>query len=902
MSLEPGTRLGPYEIVGPLGAGGMGEVYRAKDTRLGRDVAIKVLPAHLSSQPELRQRLEREARAVSSLNHPHICTLFDIGHHEGTDFLVMEHLEGETLAERLRRGPLPFPELMRAAIQIADAMDRAHRSGIIHRDLKPGNVMLTKAGTKLLDFGLAKEMGIGSAPSSLTASPTMLSPLTAGGAILGTFQYMAPEQLDGKEADARSDVFALGAVIYEMATGTRAFEGKTQASLIASILKEEPRPIRATVPAAPVPLDRLVKQCLQKDPDERIQSAHDVRLQLEAIAEGAASAPESTPAAAGHREPRRSRERLAWVIAAVAAIAAAAAAAAAVSAGFFRTEPPPFPVVSSIAAPVGAALPSNILPLALSPDGRQIAFVARGTAGNGIWVRPLDSGKARLLPGTEGSECPFWSPDSRSIGFYAGGKLKKIDLAGGQSDVLAPMGICLGASWSPDGSILYIADRYLPITRISAAGGEPQVLVAAGSVKGKRVFSQPSLLPDGKHLLYTVNEIWEGGENSGIFVATTEGKDERKILPILSNARYVPPGYLIYAKDGSLRAQRFDLKNLEVSGDPVTLADGIQYFGFYASNVFSVTDTGMLAFLPGGGIPARQLTWIDRQGAVLEKTGKPGNYFSPRVSHDGRRIAVDQSEATSDSGDIWVQDRERGIATRLSFDPRNESSPIWSPDDRRILFFGNFPSRNDLFTVSSDGTGSIETLLSNEADNLPSDWSSDGKFILYQTSKNGIFSNTDLMIFSVDEKKSEPWLVTPYAERQARFSPDLRWIAYSSDESGRTEVYVRGFHPPGGKWRISSDGGSAPVWRPDGKELFFVSADAKVMSVAVRPGAAFDGAPATPLFGIPGDMFDLSVVTQFDVAPDGRSFLMNLEAPADGPRMITLVTNWPSLLKPGATP
>ena len=872
----------------------MGEVYRAKDTRLARLVAIKVLPAHLSSQPELKQRLEREARAVSSLNHPNICTLFDVGHHDGIDYLVMEYLEGETLSERLKRGPLPFPELMRAAIQIASALDRAHRQGIIHRDLKPGNVMMTKAGTKLLDFGLAKEMGLASAPSNLTMSPTMTSPLTTDGAIVGTFQYMAPEQLEGKEADARSDVFALGAVIYEMATGNRAFEGKTQASLIASILKEEPRPIGATVAAAPASLDRLVRQCLQKDPDERIQSAHDVRLQLDTIAEGGASAADSAAAAAAQRAPRRGRERLAWGLAALATVAAIALAAT----SFFKTETLPPPVVSSIVPQPGTTLSSNIMSMALSPDGRQIAFVARGAIGTGIWVRSLDSSQAKLLAGTEGAECPFWSPDARSIGFFAESKLRKVDLAGGQSDVLAPMGFtCLGASWGPDGSIFYVPDRYRPITRIGSSGGEPVALFQPGGTKGKRVFSQPSVLPDGKHILYTVNEIWEGGENSGIFVATTEGKEERKILPVLSNARYVPPGWLVYAKDGSLRAQRFDPDRLELSGDPIPLAENVQYFGFYSSNLFSVSQTGVLAYVVGAGALTRQLTWVDRQGAVMGTTGKPGNYFSPRLSHDGRRIAVDQSDATSDSGDIWVQDRERGIATRLTFDPRNESAPVWSPDDRRILFFGNFTDRSDLFTIASDGTGPIETLLSNGADNLPSDWSSDGKFILLQSGKGGVFSNTDLVIYSVEKRKAEPWLETPYAERQGRFSPDLRWIAYSSNESGRVEVYVRGFMPAGGKWRVSSDGGSSPVWSPDGKELFFLSPDTRIMSVAVRPGAAFDGAAATPLFKIPGDLLELSVITQLDVAPDGRSFLVNLDTPTEGQRLITLVTNWPSLLK-----
>jgi len=892
MSLAAGSRLGPYEILAPLGAGGMGEVYKAKDTRLDRFVAVKVLPAHLSTNPELKQRLEREARAVSSLSHPHICTLFDLGHHEGIDYLVMEYLEGETLADRLARGPLPFPELMRAAVEIAGALDRAHRSGIVHRDLKPGNVMMTKAGAKLLDFGLAKGMGLASAPSNLTASPTLTSPLTTDGAIVGTFQYMAPEQLEGKEADARSDLFALGAVIYEMATGTRAFQGKTQASLIASILKEEPRPIRAVVPASPVPLDRLVRLCLEKDPDERIQSAHDVRLQLEGIVAGGASDDES-PTAADNPASLRTRNRLAWGIAALACLTAIAVAAAA----FLETDVAPFPVVSSIAPPAGTTIQSNILTVALSPDGRQIVFAARGPDGSGLWLRSLDSSKARLLAGTVDAECPFWSPDSRSVGFFAGGMLRKVDLAGGQSDALTPMNICLGASWSRDGSILYVPDRYLPIMRLPPAGGEPVALAAPGATKGKKIFSQPSLLPDGRHILYTANESWEGGENSGIFVATIEGKDERRILPTLSNARYVEPGYLVFAKDGSLRAQRFDPGRLELSGDPVAIMDAVQYMGFYQSHMFSVSDTGTLAFIAGEGTLTRHFTWIDRKGTVLETIGKPGNFFSPRLSRDGKRIAFDQSDATSDSGDIWVLDRGRGVATRLTFDPRNESAPVWSPDDRRILFFGNFPSRTDLFTVASDGTGAVETVLSNGGDNLAGDWSSDGKFILLQSNRGTGLPNTDLWIYSLEDKKAAPWLDSPYVEKQGRFSPDRRWIAYASNESGRMEVYVRGFMPAGGKWRVSSEGGIAPVWRADGKELFFLSSDSKLISVAIRPGAIFDAAAPTPLFSIPGDLLDVGVVTQYDVALDGQRFLMNLETPTEGHRMITLVTNWPSLLK-----
>jgi Tol biopolymer transport system component len=892
MPLDPGTRLGPYEILSPLGAGGMGEVYRARDTRLGRDVAVKVLPEHLSSSPERRARFEREARSVSSLNHPHICALYDVGREGEIDYLVMELLEGETLAGRLTKGALPIAQVLHLGAQIADALDRAHRAGLVHRDLKPGNVMLTKSGAKLMDFGLAKGAGSASSPSALTASPTVTTPLTAEGTIVGTFQYMAPEQLEGKEADARSDLFALGALVYEMATGRRAFEGKTQASLIAAILKEDPRPIHSVEAMSPPALDLLVRQCLRKDPEERIQSAHDIRLQLEGIAAtGAMPGGSTVPAAPGRG---RSRERLAWGMAALAALIAIAA----VAVPFFRPAPVPPVVFASIPPPDGSTFDTSVLGVAISPDGRTLAYVARGAHGGNVWVRPLDSTTARPLAGTEGADCLFWSPDSRSIGFWAGGNLRRIDATGGQSDVVAPTTGCLGASWGSDGQILYVPDLYLPIMRVPASGGTPAaVTIARPGGPSKRIYSQPTLLPDRRHVLYTVNASWQGSDNSGIFVATIDGKDEKRVLPVLSNARFVEPGYLIYAKDGSLRAQTFDLGRLEVSGEPITLVDGVQYVGIYQSHLFALSASGPIAYIEGRGTLTRQFTWVDRKGTILGTVGKPGNYFSPRLSHDGKRLAYDQSEATTDSGDIWALDLVRGISTRLTFDPRNESAPVWSPDDSRILFFGNSPGHSDLFTVASDGTGKIETILSNGADNLPSDWSMDGKSILAQTTHGGGIDSTDLLIASPADRKAVPWLDTPFNERKARFSPDQRWIAYDSDESGRTEVYVRGFSPPGGKWRISGDGGSAPVWSRDGKELFYISPEWKVMAVAVGAKAPFEGATPVALFTIPGAILRMDTVTQYDVAPDGQRFLMNLETPTQGQRMITLVSNWTSLLK-----
>jgi Tol biopolymer transport system component len=885
MSLAPGTRLGPYEVLGSLGAGGMGEVYRARDTRLNRDVAVKVLPQRLATNPGGRVRFEREAKAISSLNHPHICTLFDVGREADTDYLVMELVEGETLAARLARGPMTTLEVLRFAAQIASALEGAHRAGVVHRDLKPGNVMLTKAGAKLMDFGLAKGTGAAAASPALTAAPTATSPLTAEGTIVGTFQYMAPEQLEGKEADTRSDLFALGLVIYEMATGQPAFAGKTQASLIAAILKDEPPPIASREAMSPPALDRLVRLCLRKDPDERIQSAHDVRLRIEEI--GETGAPSAMAAAGVRGRGSLVRERIAWGVAALLAIAAASR--------YFVTPAPPAPVlVSAIPAPSGTSFVQSTIGLALAPDGRSIAYIARGPEGSGLWLRALDGTKATLVTSATDAGCVFWSPDMRSIAFASAGQLRSLDVATGESTTLAPVSDCFGGFWGADGSILYVPDRYAPIMRIPASGGEAKVIDIGHADGSRRRYGHPSLLPDGRHILYSVNDRTGDGSGSGIFIATLDGKDERRLLPVLSNARFVDPGFLLYGREGTLRAQRFDPVRLELQGDAIALADSVQYLGFYQNHVFTVSDTGLLAYIEGDKTQQRQFTWVDRKGAVLDAIGVPGNYFSPRISHDGRRIAYDLSEGSTDSGDIWVLDLERDIPTRLTFDPRNESAPVWSPDDTRILFFGSAPGHNDLFSVAADGRANQEMVLTGAGDYIPCDWSPDGKSILVQRSGAAGHGTMDLQV--VREAKAQDWLASPFAEKQARFSPDGRWVSYDSDESGRMEVYVRAASAAGGKWRVSSAGGDSSVWSRDGRELFYLSPSEEVMSVPVAPGAAFKGGAPVKLFKIPGEILHLDVVTQYDVAPDGRRLLMNLNRSTPGQKLITLVSNWTSLL------
>ena len=893
MSLAPGTRLGPYEIVSPLGSGGMGEVYRARDTRLGREAAVKVLPAHLSSSPQVRARFDREAKAISSLSHPHICTLYDVGREGDVEFLVMELIEGETLAQRLLRGPLPPPDVLRLGTQIASALDRAHRAGVVHRDLKPGNVMLTKTGAKLMDFGLAKGMAPTSSPA-LTMAPTATSPLTAVGAIVGTFQYMSPEQLEGEEADARSDLFALGLVLYEMATGRRAFEGRTQASLIAAILKEEPKPIRSINALSPSALERLVGQCLRKDPDDRVQSAHDVALRLEEIGEAGAAAGAVTSGAPTGEATRpaasRARERVGWILAAL----ATAAAAAAVTLLLRHRENPTPLFISSLPPGDGVSFDLRTSGIALSPDGGRIAYIATGAGSVSLWVRPLASDTATRLVAAEDVNCVSWSPDGRWLTYLSQGRLMKVEVESGQAESLASVRDCLGISWGTDGWIYFVSNRYLPVTKIAASGGAPIPIPIHGRETAHRMYTHPSLLPDGRHILYTASQE-TNGEDSGVFVATTDGREEKRVLPVLTNAQYVEPGWLVYSRQGSLRAQAFDSASLEVRGDSLPLAQGVQYLSFSEGYLFALSRNGVLVYIRGNGLPQRQFTWLDRQGNILGTVGKPGNVYSPRLSHDGKRLAYDMSEVANDNGDIWVHDLERDIPTRLTFDPRNESAPIWSPDDRRLLFFANFPGRSDLFTVPSDGTGSAEPLFRNDGENVPTDWSNDGTSVLVQTSAAGT-AGTDLLIYSTGDKKVAPWIASSFDEKRGRFSPDRRWLSYDSDESGRMEVYVRGFAGEG-KWRVSSEGGHSSAWRRDGKELFYVSPDGRLMSVPVTPGPEFRGGTPVALFRVP-TLFNFDEVSQYDVSPDGQRFLMNLEQPTQGGLAMTLVTNWTALLKP----
>ena len=884
MPLKAGSRLGPYEIVAPLGAGGMGEVYTAQDTRLDRRVAIKILPSHLTGDATLRQRLEREARAVSSLNHPHICTLYDVGEHEGVDYLVMELLEGETVAERLKSGPMPAEQVLRYAIEISDALDKAHRHGVVHRDLKPANIMLTPGGAKLLDFGLAKLTGPATDAAGVSALPTEARSLTAEGSILGTFQYMAPEQLEGKPADARTDLFSLGAVIFEMATGRKAFEGGSQASLIASILERQPPSISSVQPMTPPALDRVVQTCLQKNPDDRWQTAHDVTLQLRWVAEAGSEA--GTPAPVAAR--RRSREKLAWGLAGALAVALLGTSAAALH---YRSgaNVPERLVRSSIVAPPGSTFQFGgdlAGPAVISPDGSQVAFLAADSEGvNLIWVRDLELLQARRLNETEGAVFPFWSDDSRSLGFFADGKLKRIDAEGGPALTVAEAGGGRGGTWNADDVIVFTPDFQSGLYRVPASGGTPKLLTTPDGVR-HTTHRWPSFLPDGVHFLFlAVNHTSSTLENDEVYVGSLEGGDPRLLVRASTNAQYAS-GHLLFLREATLMAQPFDPGSLELSGSPVPVADKVQWDRTTWRAVFSASQDGVLAYRAGEAFGGTQIFWMDREGNVLDTLGDKAEYGSVAISPDGRTVALD----TLGVNDIWLHDLERDVRTKFTFDPGFDNIGVWSPDGSEIAFQSSRDGTT--YNLYKKGTGgSAEVIRLAESDNhqFAMDWSADGRLLFSESKKLG--SDSDVGILPLDGGEPYYVLQTPFAEGYATFSPDDRWIAYASNESGRLEIYVMPSSGSGGKWQISTDGGNVPVWRGD--ELFYWSPRGVLVAVPL------DIQGNNLRVGTPERLFPVRIDPQFgayDVSADGQRFLVNTTEEGSG-SPITLVTNWPQDLE-----
>ena len=878
MSLEAGTKLGPYEISAPMGAGGMGEVYRAKDTRLGRDVAVKVLPAHMSSSPELRQRLEREAKTISQLSHPHICMLHDVGHQNGTDYLVMEFLEGETLADRLAKGALPVEQALRIGIEIAGALDAAHRSGIVHRDLKPGNVMLTKSGVKLLDFGLAKLAApTTSSVSQATSLPTALQesqPLTSRGTILGTFQYMSPEQLEGKEADARSDIFAFGCVLYEMLTGQKAFTGKSQASLIGSIMNTEPPPISSIQPMIPPALDRVVKGCLAKEPEHRWSTAHDVMLQLQWVAEGGSAAGLPAPVAAR----RKSREKLAWGVAAALLLAAGALAY-----GFMRRAPKP-PRLVRFEVPV----PPNLISIdspRISPDGQILAFNATdGEGTNKIWVRPLNALVAQPLAGTEGAGRPFWSPDSKFVGFFSGGKLKKIDVAGGPPTKVCDAPTGSDGTWSPEGVILYDGRANDPIHRVAAAGGTPTVAVKPDAARKETQIGWPEFMPDGRRFIYMA--INQKVDESAYRIGSLDSTETKPFAPAQTMLTYAPPGYLLFVRDRTLVAQPFDAKAMKTTGEPVPLAEqiGVDTVGLAR---FSVSRDGVLAYRTGES--GNRLVWVDRSGKELEVLGDPAEYGEPSLSPSGDRLAFALLDTRANKEDLWIRDLARGVNSRFTFAPGNSFGALWSPRGDAIVFYSDREGAAGLYEKPSNGQGEEKLLLGIDQLTLPVSFSPDGRFLTYGTRSTK--TGWDIFVLPMTgDRKPVPFAAGSFNELNPTLSPDGRFLAYVSNESGRQEIYAQSFPGPGGKWQISTSGGSDPQWRADGKELYYRAPDQKLMAVEIRAGDTLEAGIPRPLFL--GRVHIGNARNKFLPAKDGQRFLFVAPLGRESMTPTTVVLNW----------
>jgi serine/threonine protein kinase/WD40 repeat protein len=897
--MKSGTRLGPYEVLAPLGAGGMGEVYRAKDTRLDRTVAIKVLPTHLSKDPELRQRFEREARAISALQHPNICTLYDVGVQDDVDFLVMELLDGQTLAERLTKGALPIAQAVTIAIEIAQALQDAHRRGIVHRDLKPGNIMLTKSGAKLMDFGLAKpEFAVPSAavgpftPSSPTmnlgALTSAASPLTMKGSFVGTCQYMAPEVLQGAAADARSDIFSFGCLLYEMVAGKQAFEAKTQLGVLTAILEHEPTPLSVVKPGVPAAVDYVVNGCLVKDPAERFQSMHDVLMNLRGIA-------------ATDEDKREAATPIGKSLVAAIVIAAIVLIAAAGWAGewWAKHNEPVMNLRAEIAPPDTFQLDSTGdaggMPV-LSPQGDKIAFVAHSATTKSLWVRSLESDSATQLDGTQNAMHPFWSPDGKSIGFFANGKLKKISASGGSATALADVTTPRGGSWGDGDVILYSESISDGLKKVDANGGPSSVATSLDGT-GSDTHRWPWFMPDGKHFVYlAISHNTADASLQGIYFGSIDSNATHFVLATNAGAQYAN-GYLLYKQGNDLVAQPFDPVAGKLSGTSTPLINNVRNDSGVWRSVFSVSQNGLMLYQSGSaGGAATRMAWFDRTGKELSQvSGGENTAIDIRLSPDGKRVA--QAETSG----IWVQDLERKTRTRVTFGGQLSEEPSWSPDGKNIVFATNLtqgPSRTlnaELRSVPADGSGTETKLGNAKSVNAFPAWSPDGKYLAFVSKDD---TGRDAVMIQAVGSGEPPKVMIRTPIEKARFygmriSPDSRWLAFSSDETGQEEVYITRFPEGTGKWRVSTNFGSYPAWAKGGKELFYkdFNDDFFVCPIGVQGNDLVIGIPQQLLHANqPG------LGLGFDVAADGERLLINL-AEDEVATPLKIVTNWPALLK-----
>ena len=889
MTLASGNKLGPYEILAPLGAGGMGEVYRARDTRLGRDVAVKVLPSSLSVDPDRLHRFEQEACAAGALNHPNILVIHHIDTHDGSPYIVSELLEGETLRKRMSGTAIAQRRVIDYACQIAHGLAAAHEKGIVHRDLKPDNIFITKDGrVKILDFGLAKLTQPDGAQSQ-TEIPTRRVD-TDPGVVMGTVGYMSPEQIRGKPVDHRSDIFSFGAILYEMLSGRRAFQGESAADTMSAILKEDPPDLSETNHNISPALERLVNHCLEKNPEARFHSARDLAFAIEALSGSFPTSAETMTAAAiaPRRMPRR--EVIGWSLAALLLLAGLAATIV-----LLRRTPPSERELSRfyVYPPEKASFAGAVD--FISPDGRKLLFNVSDSDGKTqLWIRSVDSLTAQPIPGTEQANQAFWSPDSRFIGFFASGKLKKADLSSGAVQTLADTQVSRGGTWNRDGVIIFASSFGGSLVRISASGGPVTPATKLDTSRRQTGHYWPHFLPDGHHFIYLTRSA--NKQDNGIYVGSLDSTDSQLLVQTDAGAMYASPGYLLFLRERTLLAQPFDTDKLQLTGEPSVIAEQLVYNPSNGRAFFCVSDNGLLVFRTGAIAANTRITWYDRAGKELGSLGAPENIIiASALSADETKVAISRTDPNLTGSDIWILDTS-GRSSRLTFDPAVDTNPLWSPDGTRIVFSSNRLGPFDLYWKLTSGAGNEELLLKSDDTKFALDWSSDGQFVLYQD----IAPTTQRDLWALPlsgDKKPISVVQTNFNEAQGKISPDGHWIAYISDESGTFQVYVQNFPPAGGKWMVSINGGSMPRWRADGNELFYLAANNKLMAVPVKTnGNDFEAGNPQPLFDAriaPG----VTGATGYSVTRDGQRFLVNARTEESSASPAVVVQNWTALLK-----
>jgi Tol biopolymer transport system component len=887
MTIPNGTPLGSYEILSAIGAGGMGEVYRARDTKLGRDVAIKVLPANFVNDPERLSRFQREARMLAALNHANIATIYGLEQSGGVTCLVMELVSGETLAERVKAGPLAIEEALKIAVQIAEALEAAHEKSIIHRDLKPANVKLTPEGkVKVLDFGLAKAFAGDTASSNPAESPTLSAAATMQGTILGTAAYMSPEQARGKAVDKRTDIWAFGCVLYELLTGRQAFQGETTTEILAAVLRGEPD-WQALPVATAAKIRDLLRRCLQKDLHRRLHDAADARIEIEEALAAPATAEAVRPA-----KGIRALGRRGLILSLTTLLLGATIASLAM--WNLRPSPSPQAVTRTVInLPSGQQLVGldSGPAVALSPDGTHLAYVAIQGGTQQLYLRAMDSLEARPISGTEGAIEPFFSPDGQWLGFFAGGKLKKVSVSGGAALTLGDAAQPRGASWGSQGMIAFVPTNFSALLQVSDAGGIPQPLTRLE--KGEGSHRWPEFLLGGNAVLFAAGSTTSNWINARVAVQSVGTGERRNLIQVGTNPRYAPSGHLVYAQGGSLMAMPFDPQRLAITGTPVPVVEGVLQSPITGAAQYSFSATGSLVYASGGlHATQRKLAWVDRKGVEQALPASAHAYRYPRLSPDGRRVAVTIEESESH---IWLYELARDTLTRLTFQGNVNLIGAWAPDGKQIAFQSNREGPPNIFWQLADGSGGLERLNASEYNQVPNSWSRDGQLLAFI--EVNPTTGYDIWVLRMSDRKAQPFLRTPFNEGAPRFSPDGRWLAYVSDESGRFEIYVQPYPGPGGKWQVSTEGGMEPAWNPNGRELFYRSGD-KMMAVEITTQPSFSAGKPRVLFERPYQPTP-GTFPNYDVSPDGQRFLM-LKPSEQGqaaPTQINVVLNWFEELK-----